>query len=158
MFQGRALRPQRRLRRPLSVEVALASDSGYLITVKWRGADEPTQEQVGSGRFGLVTNMLKASAPEIPIATCLTPSMVLDMERKVYEMPPEVDWLSYDNYHCWAETECAQGHCCWQNRTVPPGNTSYCVEGNKTCTVQGNFCTPLGAKPGHTPSMQVGIL
>lgn len=80
--------------------------------------DEPTQEQVSSGRYGRVTKLIKASAPDIPIAATLTPSFVHDISTGAQDLPPEVDWVSYDNYGCWGEEECAAGHCCWQKIPV----------------------------------------
>ena len=42
------------------------------------------------------------------------------IEYSAYDLPAEVDWIGYDEYGCWAETECEEyGECCWENRTIP---------------------------------------
>jgi hypothetical protein len=60
------------------------------------------------------------SGRPIPIAAVVTPSSVLGIEQGTFALPPEVDWIGFDNYGCWAQHECEQlGKCCWKNRTMP---------------------------------------
>ena len=86
--------------------------------------DEPTAAELA--HYTTCVKLIRATAAvdpagrPIPIAAVVTPSSVQGIEVGVFELPPEVDWLGFDNYGCWAEEECEQlGKCCWKNRTMP---------------------------------------
>ena len=44
-------------------------------------------------------------------------------ERGPYELPPEIDWVGFDQYNCWDKASwlgaSEQEFACWDNRTVP---------------------------------------
>jgi len=82
-------------------------------------ADEPHDPLISSGVYGTMVRAIRKSAPAIPIAAVVTPSSVKGIEFGEYSLPPEVNWIGFDHYGCWAADECAHGHCCWENRTVP---------------------------------------
>eukprot|EP01047_Picozoa_sp_COSAG01_P051649 COSAG01_NODE_5353_length_4315_cov_32.988852_3_plen_135_part_00 len=66
------------------------------------------------------------SGRPIPIAAVVTPSSVLGIEQGTFALPPEVDWIGFDNYGCWAQHECEQlGKCCWKNRTRCHTTSAY---------------------------------
>ena len=57
--------------------------------------DEPTAAQMEI--YSVCVKLIKASAPTIPIAAVVTPSSVLGIEFGGYALPPEVDWIGFDN-------------------------------------------------------------
>ena len=86
--------------------------------------DEPTPAEMVN--YTSCVKLIRATAAtdtrgrKIPIAAVVTPSSVLGIEFGQFALPPEVDWIGFDNYGCWAEAECEQlGKCCWKNRTMP---------------------------------------
>ena len=86
--------------------------------------DEPTAAEMAN--YTTCVQLMRATAAtdpvgrKLPIAAVVTPSSVLGIEYGQFALPPEVDWIGFDNYGCWAEQECEQlGHCCWKNRTMP---------------------------------------
>ena len=81
--------------------------------------DEPSPAIINSGVYATIVGAIKKSAPSIPIAAVIPQSAVKGIEFGAYSLPSEVDWIGFDAYGCWGEAECAQGHCCWQNRTIP---------------------------------------
>lgn len=48
-------------------------------------------------RAGTIVKAIKRSAPHIPIAAVVTSSAVKGIEFGAYSLPPEVDWIGYDN-------------------------------------------------------------
>jgi hypothetical protein len=82
--------------------------------------DEPSPTLLATGDYTKLVQLLKQTAPAIPIIAVVTESAVKGIEFHAYDLPPEVDWVGFDAYGCWGTTECADyGECCWENRTVP---------------------------------------
>jgi hypothetical protein len=80
--------------------------------------DEPTAAEMVN--YTICVQLIKKAVPTIPIAAVVTPSSAKGIEYGAFSLPPEVDWIGFDNYGCWAEAECEQlGKCCWENRTMP---------------------------------------
>jgi hypothetical protein len=59
--------------------------------------DEPSPTLIASGVYGTIVRAIKHSAPHIPIAAVVTASAVKGIEFSAYSLPPEVDWVGYDN-------------------------------------------------------------
>ena len=86
--------------------------------------DEPQASVITNGAFGMICKALKGASPMTPILTVLDPAAVEAIELGTWpELPPEVDWIGFDNYGCWNESWSVDadgfGHGCWHNRTMP---------------------------------------
>ena len=85
--------------------------------------DEPQASVISNRAFGTICKALKSASPTTPILTVLDPASVEGIEFGTFpELPPEVDWIGFDNYGCWNDTWWVDadgfGHGCWQNRTM----------------------------------------
>eukprot|EP01052_Picozoa_sp_SAG31_P039192 SAG31_NODE_5386_length_2572_cov_1.695916_1_plen_712_part_10 len=63
--------------------------------------DEPPHTWPPTGAYKNMTKLIKATAPDIPIAATLSPSIIRGLEYGAYDLPPEVDWVGFDSYNCW---------------------------------------------------------
>ena len=73
--------------------------------------DEP-DGRVTMQDYALVTKAIKAKTTStqrtLPILMVVTPSGALKIKEQTLSVPPEVDWLGFDEYNCWG-SDCYQG-------------------------------------------------
>ena len=103
--------------------------------------DEPPQTWPPTGSYAEMVAYIKQSTPAVPpltavlsggrvkgiecsmnVSACAPPWPYMK-ERGPYELPPEIDWIGFDQYNCWDKASwlgaSEQEFACWDNRTVP---------------------------------------
>ena len=88
----------------------------------WYPMDEPPHTWPPTGAYKNMTKQIRATAPGIPIAATVSPSIIRGLEFGAYDLPPEVDWVGFDSYNCWQWDSYLGSNAsefgCWDNRSV----------------------------------------
>ena len=82
--------------------------------------DEPPHCWPPTGAYAAMVKTIKAVTPELPIVAVLNPSFALGLGSNAYSLPPEVDWVGFDEYGCWNQSAATGGGpACYKGVSYP---------------------------------------